>query len=493
MISTLHPSTNSFSISGLNGLNNDGTFSYEGQIAENIQSIYFLANTIVSKASEIANEEKKRVLIVDDEPLTFELIHEFLLEANMNFIAQAATTAEEAIEMVNSKAPDLIITDWLLPEIDGLELTRNLKANPITRQIPIIVVTGLIPTHQELESILQAGALDILRKPIDYGELVARVRVALKLEESLKEVTLQTQSINIKNQVIDFLIEAAPSAIFYLDGFGRFLGCNKTLERLLQKSRERIVGKLASEFLPKEMTEKLGVYLVRAIKNNGLQQFETGFSDAGGNRRVLFSLWGFGDLYNGCVIGSAIDIPEIIEARANQLMRIKISQNPEKNQTTNEVEKLQTELDFKHREVAMHLELLIHSRGVKEKLIEGVNKLQPYLNNEGKSKFFTLLKQLKWELKEEVDLNLEKKFDETNLWLYTLLERRCPEITKNEKRLCAFLKMNHCVTDIAKITDKSLNSINVALARLRTKLQIPNTKDLRVYINELAPASLELR
>ncbi len=157
----------------------------------------------------------------------------------------------------------------------------------------------------------------------------------------------------------------------------------------------------------------------------------------------------------------------------------------EEEKFMNEVEKLQTELDFRHRELAMHLELLIHSRNVKEILVEEVRKLLPYLTPEGNSKLYAFQKYLQWELHEEDGLNIEKKFDEVHAGLYAILEKSCPEITKNEKRLCAYLKMSHGASDIAKITNKSLNSINVGFARLRIKLKLPNTKDLRTYLNEL--------
>ena len=83
-------------------------------------------------------------------------------------------------------------------------------------------------------------------------------------------------------------------------------------------------------------------------------------------------------------------------------------------------------------------------------------------------------------------INIERKFDEINAGLYAMLEKSCPEITKNEKRLCAYLKMDHRASDIAKTLNKSLNSINVGFARLRIKLRLPNTKDLRTYLNELS-------
>jgi hypothetical protein len=82
-------------------------------------------------------------------------------------------------------------------------------------------------------------------------------------------------------------------------------------------------------------------------------------------------------------------------------------------------------------------------------------------------------------------LHDEKDFDRLHSEFYFLLEKKCPTITKNEKRLCAYLKMNHGASDVAKLTNKSLNSINVAFARLRAKLQLPSSKDLRSFLLEM--------
>jgi len=81
----------------------------------------------------------------------------------------------------------------------------------------------------------------------------------------------------------------------------------------------------------------------------------------------------------------------------------------------------------------MHLELLIHSRNVKEKLVAGINKLHAYLTLEGKSKLFALLKQLKWEVNEEIDLGIEKRFDETNAVFYSVLEKKCPKLRRTKR------------------------------------------------------------
>lgn len=492
MIPILPSSKDQRPIMNFPGFKGNSGLSHDAQITRTIRSFYLLAKSVVSKISDIEKKKKKLILVVDDEPLTFQLIEEMLQEANLNFEIQTATSSERGLEIAIATKPDLIITDWLLPEVDGVELIRKLKAEHTTNEIPVILVTGMIATNEELDTILQAGALDYLKKPLDYGELSARVKAALALGDSLKEIKHQKESLRIKDQFVNFLIEAAPNPIFYQDKEGRFLGCNKHFEQLFRRTKNEIIGKLASDFLSKGVYEKLELHFASLRESGFIQKFEIELPLAEGNKHLLFLFSGFGNSTIDGVIGSITDVTEIIQSSRDTLTQLEITHKNEKDQITSSVERLTTELDFKHREVAMHLELLIHSRNVKEKLVEGVNKLQPFLNNEGKSKLFSLLEQLQWELSEEVDLNIEKKFDETNSGFYALLEQGCPEITKNEKRLCAFLKMNHGASDIAKITDKSLNSINVALARLRTKLQLPNTKDLRAYLNEFDLAARDM-
>jgi DNA-binding CsgD family transcriptional regulator/DNA-binding response OmpR family regulator len=146
---------------------------------------------------------------------------------------------------------------------------------------------------------------------------------------------------------------------------------------------------------------------------------------------------------------------------------------------------LQAEIDQKQRELFLHLELLMHAGGVKDKMLESINRLVPYLNMEGRSKLNTLVKQLRWELNDEANINFVRAFDDLNAKFYANLEQTCEFITKGEKRLCAFVVKGHSSSEIARITRKSQNSINVAFSRLRAKLGLSNSKDLRSFLERL--------
>jgi DNA-binding CsgD family transcriptional regulator len=122
---------------------------------------------------------------------------------------------------------------------------------------------------------------------------------------------------------------------------------------------------------------------------------------------------------------------------------------------------------------------------VKDKMLESVNKLVPYLNMEGRSKLNTMVKQLRWELNDEANINFVRAFDDLNSKFYANLEQTCSLITRGEKRLCAFVVKGHSSSEIARITRKSQNSINVAFSRLRAKLGLSNSKDLRSFLERL--------
>ena len=140
-------------------------------MSRNIYSCFQLAKMIVTKVKEIETQKKKTILVADDEPLTFGLIEEFFHEANLSCNILRASTGRTAYAIAASRMPDLIITDWLMPELNGLDLIKQLKANPQTRDIPVIMITGALFKSNEFNEIIAAGAIDCINKPFeDQGE-----------------------------------------------------------------------------------------------------------------------------------------------------------------------------------------------------------------------------------------------------------------------------------------------------------------------------------
>jgi CheY-like chemotaxis protein len=99
-----------------------------------------------------------------------------LLEA-FGYTVLLAANGRQAVDLAIRALPDLILMDIMMPELDGFEATRELRANARTRAIPILAVTAMEGAHQLA---LQAGADDCMRKPVDLRGLVERVGVLLE-------------------------------------------------------------------------------------------------------------------------------------------------------------------------------------------------------------------------------------------------------------------------------------------------------------------------
>ena len=120
-----------------------------------------------------------RVLVVDDELRSRLLLEVMLAREDVEILM--ATGGEEALAMIASDPPDLILLDIMMNGLNGYQVAERIKANPETRHIPIIMVTAL-DDHNVRMLGLQAGAEDLVTKPVDRQELVARVRNLLNLK-----------------------------------------------------------------------------------------------------------------------------------------------------------------------------------------------------------------------------------------------------------------------------------------------------------------------
>ncbi|MGD0417272.1 MAG: HD domain-containing phosphohydrolase [Terriglobales bacterium] len=133
----------------------------------------------------LASRRKQSILVVEDNVMNAALMKEMLASRGYPTIAvQSAAAAEEEIRR---EAPDLILLDVIMPGKSGYELCRELKGDPNTRLIPIVMITGLSDREDRLKGI-EAGAEDFLTKPISSEELFARVTSLLKLKEFTDEL-----------------------------------------------------------------------------------------------------------------------------------------------------------------------------------------------------------------------------------------------------------------------------------------------------------------
>ena len=117
------------------------------------------------------------ILVVEDEPAIQELVSYNLEMAGHR--ALRADNAEEALEMVRSEMPDLVVLDWMLPGMSGIEFARRLRADKRTQAVPLIMLTARADESDKLTG-LETGADDYLTKPFSPRELTARVKAVLR-------------------------------------------------------------------------------------------------------------------------------------------------------------------------------------------------------------------------------------------------------------------------------------------------------------------------
>jgi two-component system phosphate regulon response regulator PhoB len=123
------------------------------------------------------NESRPSVLLVEDEPSQREVLS-YNLEAE-GFRVIPAANGEEALLLVEEEAPDLVLLDWMLPNVSGIEVCRQLKSRNGTRSLPVIMLSA---RSEEVDRVrgLETGADDYVVKPYSIVELMARVRALLR-------------------------------------------------------------------------------------------------------------------------------------------------------------------------------------------------------------------------------------------------------------------------------------------------------------------------
>ena len=120
---------------------------------------------------------KYTILIVDDNKLCRQLFLDILSE---NYITIEARNGQEAIDIINKSAPDLIVTDINMPVMNGLQLLKKLALNPQTDRIPVLVVSS-VSEEDKAQHGLKLGALDYITKPFNILSLDHKIRNILKL------------------------------------------------------------------------------------------------------------------------------------------------------------------------------------------------------------------------------------------------------------------------------------------------------------------------
>jgi two-component system, sensor histidine kinase and response regulator len=172
-----------------------------------------------------------RVLIVDDVPENLSILHHILSEDEYSF--SVATDGAETLEILKKQIPDLILLDIMLPDIDGYEICRRIKADPATEDIPVIFLSGKTQPEDKIRGFL-VGGVDYITKPYDAFEIQARVKAHVSLKQAQDELREANEA---KRKMFSIIAH---------DLMGPMSGLSSFLELMENESNELSADKLRS-------------------------------------------------------------------------------------------------------------------------------------------------------------------------------------------------------------------------------------------------------
>lgn len=138
-------------------------------------------------------KEEVKILVIDDEIENLKVAIEYFRD--LPYRIMYAPNGQAGYEVALKEYPDIILMDWAMPDLNGIQTTLKIKATRQLAEIPIVMTTGIMTASEDLKDALEAGAIDYIRKPFDRLELTARVRSTLRLRQSQVELIAKNQEI----------------------------------------------------------------------------------------------------------------------------------------------------------------------------------------------------------------------------------------------------------------------------------------------------------
>jgi len=210
------------------------------------------------------------ILLVDDTPTNLKILVEYFSDSG--FDISVATSGETALKQIEANPPDLILLDVMMPGIDGFETCRRIKANPATKDVPVIFMTALTETSDKVKG-FEAGAVDYVTKPLHQEEVRARVNTHLtlrRMHQELEEKEKQTERLLLNvlpKSIADKLRNNVTTVAEYFPEISvLFADIVNFTELCAHKDPDMIVGilhKLFSAF--DELVEKHGLEKIKTI------------------------------------------------------------------------------------------------------------------------------------------------------------------------------------------------------------------------------------
>ncbi len=155
---------------------------------------------------------KMKILIIDDDIVSLNLMKDILYKAGFENIS-TASCACAGLEIIEQEKPDLLLLDYLLPDMDGFVLCKKLKQDQATMDIPVFIITGAdVDYDTTMENAFETGASEYFTKPVRLADFLPRLRTALKskklIDQVRQEIELRKEAEQDQAELIDELRQA---------------------------------------------------------------------------------------------------------------------------------------------------------------------------------------------------------------------------------------------------------------------------------------------
>ncbi|MCM2265890.1 MAG: diguanylate cyclase [Desulfuromonadales bacterium] len=214
---------------------------------------------------------------MDDEPNNLSLLEAILSPRGYEVVL--ATNGPEALEKIAAEGIDICLLDVMLPDMDGFEVCRRIKADDRHRNIPVVMITSFTDRENRIRGI-EAGAEDLIAKPFDSAEVLARIKMLLHvkaLNDRLGELLLQQQAI----------LDNIPNITWLRDREGKYMAVNEPFSRMFGLTPKDLIGKSDYDIYPPELAKKYEQDFREVVESGTRTYFEESIVDREGKLQYV--------------------------------------------------------------------------------------------------------------------------------------------------------------------------------------------------------------
>ncbi|WP_446011549.1 response regulator [Candidatus Electrothrix sp.] len=184
-------------------------------------------------------QNKDTILIVDDQPVNLKILLSFLQK--QDFELRVLQSGVQALALLEETIPDIILLDVMMPDLDGFETCRRIKADERFVDIPVIFMTALDTVEDKVTG-FKAGGVDYITKPFQQLEVLIRINTHINLRKKAQKLKETQEELLLQKNKLEALIHSIPDPIYIKDVDNKYIGCNQAFEKVSGRKEQDIVG-----------------------------------------------------------------------------------------------------------------------------------------------------------------------------------------------------------------------------------------------------------